>query len=803
MVAAYTALVSELCQLRFQNFYGSSFDLGVNQQLLWTGSHGYLLYETPDFVTTGIHSFLEIHSTYIAFLVAPLYAALPYPGTLFAIESAAVGSAVFPLYLIARHRGITPALTFSLLLLFLASFAILSALLFDFHWEAFLPAELLWFYFLVRRKSYLLAALPMVLGFLTLEIFPVLVGGVVLLFLSEKVREVGLRPREWIRDRDVRVQVLFGSAAGVAYGTFLILEHLVIPALVGTSGATGVYTGVNPSYAVLVTPASLEGSAVYWFLLLASLGFLPVFSPKSLLPSLPWFVASVVFQPYYSQAFGNQYALIAVSTLAIAYVEGFAQLTRGTANPRRLVLLGSAITLGVAISNVLAFGSSESLLVTPAELPLVVSALAVLLLFVVLAVLPFAPPRAQRRVRVPMGAKTVDTILLALVAGLCSVFLFDSLSLILPYSVYLAPPFVWLTLAIPPLCAVGVYLVGQLSLRPGSRERSAFDSSRGMSHTRVLRSLGIATVVLLLGFNLAMSPLNPVNTRSPVRPGYDGNFSANLVSGDMGWIVDQMPADSVVLAASHLFPFTADNPNAWPALPACIGSTCHPSHLPFNSSHLPLFVLTDQFEWGEFPSFVQSALLNASAYGLVAQIYSTSGEPGSVYLFERGYQGAPQSRYASAMAPPYFGSAWDLTAGPSGSIVRDNLSRFGFVIESRETLPVPGNESLLWNSTTVYPVPGMYTVTYNLTGTSRFAGTQPETPVLQLNLAPRGSISTPTYFSAIITAGELNPIGWSQYRFLVAFVGLFQAFDIQDYLYYTLGQSNGNATLNYIEIAPY
>lgn len=803
MVAVYTALVTSLCQLRFDGFNGGAFDLGVNQQLLWTGSHGYLLYETPDYVTTGIHSFLEIHSTYVAFLVAPLYAALPYPGTLFAIESAAVGSAVFPLYLIARHRGVAPSLVFPFLLLFLASFAVLSALLFDFHWEAFLPTELLWFYFLVRRKSYLIAALPMVLGFLTLEIFPILVGGVVLLCLSEKVYEIGARPEALFRDRDVRVQLVFGSAAGVAFGAFLLLEHLVIPTLVGTSGVTGVYAGVNPSYAVLVTPDSLDGSAVYWFLLLASLGFLPVFSPKSLLPSLPWFVESVVLQPYYSHAFGNQYALIAISALTIAYVEGFAQVTRGVAHPRRSVLIGCAITLGVAASNVLAFGSSALLLSARAGLPLILPALAILLLFVLLSVLLHATPRGRQTDRAPIGPAAVDAILLALVTALCSILLFDSLCLILPYSVYFAPPFVWLTLLVPPLCAVGLFLIGQLWSNSGSKKMPALASLRPLSNVRIRRSLGAAALVLILGFNLAMSPLNPVNVQVSGRPGYEMNLSSNAVSADMNWIVDHIPADSVVLAVSHLFPFTADNPNAWPALSSCINGVCSPSHLPFNASHLPQFVLTDSIQWDELPTFVQTALLNTSIYGLVAEIYSTSVQPGSVYLFERAYQGVPQYCRASPVPPPYFGSAWDLPAGPSGSVVQDNLSRFGFVIESRNTLSVIGNESPLWNNTMVLVVPGMYSVTYNLTGTSRFASSQPRTPVLQLNLGPGYLGPGSTVLSTTVTAGELNPVGWSEYRLLVAFVGPFQSFETQGLLDFTQGESNGNVTLNFIEIAAY
>ena len=812
MVGAYTALVTELCQLRFENFYGSVFDLGVNQQLLWTGSHGYLLYETPDLLTTGIHSFLEIHSTYVAFLVAPLYAALPYPGTLFAIESAAVASAVFPMYLIARQRGVAPSFIFPLLVVFLSSFAILGALLFDFHWEAFLPTELLWFYFLVRRRSYLFATLPMVFGFATLEIFPVLVGGVVLLCLSEKWYEIGSRPRALIRDRDVRMQLVFALAAGVAYGSYLLLEHWVIPSLVGTSGVTGVYTGPNPSYTFLANPGSLGVSTVYWLLLLASFGFIPVLSPKSMLPTLPWFVESVVLQPIYSSGFGNQYALIAVSTLAIAYVEGFARLNRPTADSTRALLVRYGLMFSAAVSNGVAFGSSGTLLgarsaglllVTIVLPTLWVLLVPILLLAAALSVLFLLRISGRRPVRESLGAKTNNPVFLTLVAALCSTFLFDFLCLLLPYPAVLAPSYVWLTLAVPPLCVLVLLLMNPVKRGAGSREATPLHSSRRLSNLGLRRSLWVSSAALLVGFNLAMSPINPANFETPRWPGYNVGFSSNPVWNDMGWIVGQIPADSVVLAANDLFPFEANNPNAWPALNLCINDTCPPPHSPFSSSNLPDFVLTDSPQWVMLPLFVQDAMLNTSAYGLVAEIYSTNSEVGSVYLFERGYQGVPLYRFASSLTPPYFGSASNLTLGPSGSVVRENQSKFGNVIESRENRSVPGNESLVWQGSTVYPLAGLYVVTYNLTGTSPYASSRPNTPALQLDLVPPHDEPSPAYFSANITAGGLYSSGWSQYRFLVPFEGAFQQFETQGYLYYTMGQPNANITLNYVEVAPY
>ena len=358
--AFYVAVISYLCQLRFDNFYAGAFDLGVNEQLLWTGGHGYLLYETPDRLITGVHSFLEIHSTYIALGFAPVYAAAPYPSTLFVLQSVAVASSIFPLYLICRLRGVRPGLVFPFLALFLVNFALLGALLFDFHWETFLPMEVLWYYYLVIRRSYYLALVPLAAGTLTLELFPFLAIGVALLLLYERLRAIGLRPRALLRDFVVRFQLLLVFVSLVAFLVVIFAERTVIPGLVGSSGPIGVYAGINPSYRWTATSGTLWYSALYWLLLIASLGFFPVFSPKSLLPSVPWFVESVLFQPYYSSAFGNHYALLALATLGIAYVEGFARWTkisedRGVASGTSGALFGCA-----AVAEVVAFGGYDT-----------------------------------------------------------------------------------------------------------------------------------------------------------------------------------------------------------------------------------------------------------------------------------------------------------------------------------------------------------------------------------------------------------------------------------------------------------
>ena len=649
MIAVYTVVITYFCELRFENFWAAAFDLGVNQQLLWTGSHGYLLYETPDRMMTGIHSFLEIHSTYVAFLVAAVYGALPYPTTLFALESAGAGSAIIPLYLIARRSSLGPSLVFPLLALYLVNFGVIAALLYDFHWEAFLPAELLWFYLLVRQKSYALALAPTVIGFLTLEVYPVLAAGVVVLLLYEKVRQLGLRPRAWLHDRDVRIALGFLAVLAILYGLFLLLEHQVIPAFVGTQGTVGVYSGPNPSYRFSATAQTVPGSAAYWLLLLASLGFLPLFSPRSLIPSIPWFVESVFLQPYYSSsAFGSQFALVALATLSIAFVEGFIQFSRWASTPARSTIMTGTLLAAGAGSSMVAVAYSASLLSSdPPTMVLLLFVCQTVGIVALVAVLfrrhrwAF-PPRFGHRT----SFRTQLVLALVLAAAMSDVLLFDVLALSLarlpdPTSV----AYVWYSLLVPPLLALAAYLFyGRMQGSTNHTTSAEPRAARG-GQPSVRASLWATTVVAFVGFNLVMSPLNTLNFDAPHRGGYLFEYSTSPTSRLMGWIVRFIPPNAVILEAGDLFPYAPNDPNAWSAFGCGTGPGCRP-YLPFNGTNLPQFVLIDGLEWNQFPASVQSALANPSEYGLVAEIISNNSIVGPDYIFELGFVGVPQVRDA-------------------------------------------------------------------------------------------------------------------------------------------------------------
>jgi uncharacterized membrane protein len=797
LVAGYTVVLTYLCQLRFENFLDGAFDLGVNQQLLWTTSHGYFFYETPDRLISGTNSYLGIHTTYIAALVVPIYDAWPYPATLFALQSAGLASAAFPLYLLLRRFTRDPVLVFGIVLVFLLNFGIISSLLYDFHWEAFLPAEFLWVYFLVQLRLYRWSLVPIVAGFLTIEVFPFFIVGLVALVLYERLQAVGARLRPLLRDRDVRIQLGLLAFSVVAFLTLEFIQVHVIPPLVGSPGIVGHTAGPAASWTVTATGETVQVSLVYWVLLLASVGFLPLLSPKSLILSLPWFGESVILQPGYSTFFGNQYALVAIATLAVGLVEGARWFTLRERDPRWTVVLFGLLGGSVVSANIVAFGWPSYL--TSAQVGPSMWLALLMLPAGMLAVLSYV--RLKRTIAPKLSVRTVRPWLpfvaaLALTLTSCEVFLFDYTSMLLRNQVE-PVPLVWLGLLVLPLAAA--VLVIALSLRKRSGAMGADDplSAGRIQRPPTWRAASVAILLIVISFNLALSPI--VNPDLPgTGHGYQLPFGGNPASLDMGWITGFIPSGAVVVSASNLFPFVANNPHAWPAN-SCLPPCGAPPYWPFSLSNSPRYVLTDGSQFGMLPLDLQWQLLNSSIYGTVAHIVSQSVVPGSIYLFEHGYTGPPAVRYATAAPAPYLATATNLTVGPSGIVATSVDSRYGEVIESRAAANVTGNLSVIWTGPVVQPFPALYHLVYNLSGSSRFSTSNPGIPVLRLNVSA-GYASAPSFYTTVISAGQLAPGGWQTFEFSVPLGPPYRIVQLQGSLFEENGQPNGSVSLNYIEL---
>ena len=135
-------------------FDTSTFDLGIFTQMfhsmkrnlsaVTTCERGYLL------------SHLRVHSSFILYLLMPVYAIFPSAETLIFSQAVLVTSGVIPLYLIAKKRGFAGTSLFCACAVYLFSLGLLLPSYFHFHENAFLPPLLMWLFFTVEYKKNIL-----------------------------------------------------------------------------------------------------------------------------------------------------------------------------------------------------------------------------------------------------------------------------------------------------------------------------------------------------------------------------------------------------------------------------------------------------------------------------------------------------------------------------------------------------------------------------------------------------------------------------------------------------------------------
>jgi len=344
-VVAFVVVSFLLSWLRSVEFLTTTWDLGTYEQALWTTAHGRAFYETPDVVSGGYGSLLQIHSVFLLYLLVPLYGVLPFETTLFAVQSAAVGLAAVPLFFLAKDRTSSARMALATGLVYLAFTPVLSATLYDFHPEAFLPVEMFTLVLLWERDRYPAGFLVAGVAFATLEIAPVLAFFVGVLGLLETIpfsssnrwpRTEGnawrirwSAFRNWIARRRVRNSLGLIAASLVAYELLLYLRVDVLTNVLGTyplpTPATGYVIGGTPAGLQLSGSnlvAGLGTKLSYWLVVVALLGFVPLLAPRALVLSAPWFGFTLFSANENYATLGFQYGFIVAATLLVAFAYG-------------------------------------------------------------------------------------------------------------------------------------------------------------------------------------------------------------------------------------------------------------------------------------------------------------------------------------------------------------------------------------------------------------------------------------------------------------------------------------------------
>ncbi|HEX3343861.1 MAG TPA: DUF2079 domain-containing protein [Polyangiaceae bacterium] len=292
---AYAVYFSAITIEAHRNLGTSSFDMGLEDNLMWNLVHGGPLFKsTPFGGPTGTH--FSHHATFFSFVLAPLYALAPRPETLLAVQATLLGAAAVPLQLYAR-RHVPPWTATLVAVLYLAYAPLHGANLYDFHYLP-LGVVFLWLVlYAVEARRHVLAVVAALLAMSVREdvAFLLAVLGVFLLLSGSSARAgalLAVTAGGYFLVMKMGVMPRYGGG-----GESFVNQYagLVPPEAEGFRGVVETLAG-NPVYTESVT---LErDKLVYALQLLVPLLFLPLARPIGILLVVPGFLFTLLSTHY-------------------------------------------------------------------------------------------------------------------------------------------------------------------------------------------------------------------------------------------------------------------------------------------------------------------------------------------------------------------------------------------------------------------------------------------------------------------------------------------------------------------------
>lgn len=312
-------------------------------------------------------------------------------------------------------------------------------------------------------------------------------------------------------------------------------------------------------------------------------------------------------------------------------------------------------------------------------------------------------------------------------------------------------------------------------------------SPPGRSHPtpyQVRRTAILVGVVALLAVNVALTPADPALQFTGAGSAYRFSYSAPTGFSNVEQLVGLIPSGATVVASDDLFPLVANDVNAYSfswAQDPTLG-------LPFNSTHLPPYVLISEVRTGAVSNWLVPWLYQP-VYGLRGIAWTSPA--GTVLLFESGYVG-PADACGGAPAPTGAFSGESLAPGPAGSVGSVNDSEAPYVVES-----VPGALGTVFEGPSLSMAAGSYTVNVSLrlSPIASFPAPNDTGPTLWIGAT---AFALPTFFSETFSLAQLETSGWDTVSFPVTLPADVTEFDIEAVLMGPYVQ----LTVNDVAIAP-
>ncbi|MBX6772019.1 MAG: DUF2079 domain-containing protein [Chloroflexi bacterium] len=287
-VAVIGTIIGSLAVLRYLSHHAEAFDMGIEDQMMWSTLHGRFFGVTLERRLTT--TYLGYHVEPISLIGPLLYLVYPSPISLIVFKNVVIALGALPAFWLARRRLASPWAGLVFALVYLLFPGLEAAQLYDFHAYTLTAPLLLAAFCCLEARRYGWLGACLVLAAATKENAPLDAVPLGLYLIAARRR------------------ILLG--AGLAVGGlawFAVASYVIVPHF-NAEGQAWLWTryggmGGSPLGAVryllanprmLVAPVPDDPNWHYLFLLLAPVAWLPLLSPTALFLMLPALAVNVL-----------------------------------------------------------------------------------------------------------------------------------------------------------------------------------------------------------------------------------------------------------------------------------------------------------------------------------------------------------------------------------------------------------------------------------------------------------------------------------------------------------------------------
>lgn len=338
---ALAALVCFISICRHMTFNTACYDMGIFTQLFHSMTHDLTMNTTCE--RDYLLSHLNVHSSYIFYVLLPFYALFPYAKTLVTAQAVLCISGVIPVVLIAKRHNFKGLFTISVSFIYLFNTGLISPCFFHFHENCFLPPLLMWLMYAVDSRKTLLIYILSVLTCLVKEDAPLYTLCIGLFMISDE------RGKKRIHGLLVAVLSLIYFISVMKYlrlsgSADMMMDRSFSNLVFGeNTGFPGMVMNIlrNPAY--FLSLLFSEKSMLFFLQMMLPLLFLPFVTKKihRYFPMLPFVIMNLVIGSgyHYAADIGYHYSFGTASLLIFLVIVNCADLSE---QGRRMVITAAA-----------------------------------------------------------------------------------------------------------------------------------------------------------------------------------------------------------------------------------------------------------------------------------------------------------------------------------------------------------------------------------------------------------------------------------------------------------------------------